>query len=96
MSHNSRRTTAFALVAATALAGPPAAALTGTGASQPQARDDPGAAQDLPPAIDAFFDILDRLPAEQDREPAWRNPHASPRPSPDRDFVLPDLNGRSG
>lgn len=92
----SRKTTAIALATATALAGPPAAADAVRPPGQETARDAPGETHDLPPALDAFLDIVAGIPGEAYREPAWRNPHASPRPSPDRDFVFPPFGKRRG
>ena len=83
MSPTPRRTALFALAAA--LAGPAAAE---------SAADLHGEARDLPPRLDAFLDLVAGLAEDAPREPAWRNPHAAPRPSPDRDFTLPPPDSR--
>lgn len=87
------RAAAFALAAATSVAGPSSMA-SAVGASPVEI--DPDRPQDLPPVLDAFLEIVSGFADGVYREPAWRNPHASPRPSPDRDFVFPATDQRRG
>ena len=93
MPRTTTRTAAVALAAATALASPSWSSPQGI---RPLASTvPPHEGTDLPPALDALLAILGTLPEQADREPAWRNPQTAPRPSPDRDFILPMLKARS-